>query len=71
MDNTPIYGCNGCRTTGGRMSCFTHGNITIRSNINYLSENKWMDEVMKICGQDLDIKQIGQLQHLIRKLLNN
>lgn len=25
MDNTPIYGCSGCDTTGGRMSCATHG----------------------------------------------
>lgn len=28
MDNTPIYGCNGCRTTGGRMSCYQHGQTT-------------------------------------------
>jgi hypothetical protein len=25
MNNTPVYGCEGCRTTGGRMSCFIHG----------------------------------------------
>lgn len=25
MDNSPIYGCNGCSTTGGRMACGTHG----------------------------------------------
>ena len=25
MDNIPIYGCNGCKTTGGRMSCYQHG----------------------------------------------
>jgi hypothetical protein len=26
MDNTPIAGCEGCKTTGGRMSCYSHGN---------------------------------------------
>lgn len=25
MDNSPIYGCSGCATTGGRMACGTHG----------------------------------------------
>lgn len=25
MDNSPIYGCAGCATTGGRMACSTHG----------------------------------------------
>lgn len=25
MDNTPIQGCRGCDSTGGRMSCATHG----------------------------------------------
>lgn len=25
MDNTPIQGCPGCDSTGGRMSCATHG----------------------------------------------
>ena len=29
-DNTPIYGCEGCSSTGGRMSCPTHG-----SNLQY------------------------------------
>lgn len=25
MDNTPIHGCSGCATTGGRMACSVHG----------------------------------------------
>jgi len=25
MDNTPIYGCSGCATSGGRMACGIHG----------------------------------------------
>src|SRR4029079_169590 len=25
MDNIPIQGCPGCDSTGGRMSCATHG----------------------------------------------
>jgi len=29
MDNTPIYGCSGCATTGGRMGCATHGPIAV------------------------------------------
>lgn len=29
MDNTPIYGCSGCDTTGGRMSCGTHGTTRV------------------------------------------
>ena len=28
MDTTPIYGCDGCKTTGGRLSCYKHGQIT-------------------------------------------
>lgn len=28
MDNLGIYGCAGCSTTGGRMSCAIHGQIT-------------------------------------------
>jgi len=24
-DNAPVYGCDGCNTTGGRMSCPAHG----------------------------------------------
>lgn len=25
MDNKPIYECNGCKTTGGKLSCYKHG----------------------------------------------
>ena len=26
-DNRPVHGCNGCNTTGGRMSCPVHRNF--------------------------------------------
>ena len=26
-DNTPVSGCRGCETTGGRMGCSTHGGV--------------------------------------------
>lgn len=33
MDNSPIYGCDGCGTAGGRMACGTHGaNKVVVSN---------------------------------------
>ena len=26
-DNTPVHGCRGCETTGGRMGCAAHGGV--------------------------------------------
>ncbi len=31
MNNMPVYGCNGCETTGGRMACPYHGGVLILS----------------------------------------
>ena len=40
MNNTPIYGCEGCKTTGGRMSCSTHGGqITFINGIEQLKDD--------------------------------
>ena len=35
MNNTPMTGCEGCKTTGGRMSCYIHGRnmFSISTNI--------------------------------------
>ncbi len=32
-DNNPIIGCPGCQTTGGRMSCSTHGQTNHTTNV--------------------------------------
>lgn len=35
FDNSPVYGCKGCDTTGGRASCPKHGifNTTIKEPV--------------------------------------
>ena len=32
MGNAPVYGCEGCRRTGGRGSCYLHGRFVIPTN---------------------------------------
>jgi len=29
IDNTPVYNCEGCNTTGGRASCAIHGGVIV------------------------------------------
>jgi len=54
MENTPIYGCTGCSTTGGRMSCYQHGYFVLnfsgvhhRCNCGMCHEanNNWDEEI--------------------------
>jgi len=35
FNNTPIVGCTGCQTTGGRLSCATHGNYNIYYGVQH------------------------------------
>ena len=49
MDNTPIYGCSGCSTTGGRMSCYQHGVFYLRRIPKHCDchdcQNNWNEEI--------------------------
>jgi len=40
-DNSPIYGCSGCATTGGRMACPYHGHhATASERIDFVKTSE-------------------------------
>ena len=39
MDTTPIHGCTGCSTTGGRVSCYQHSYFVLNFSGIHHSRN--------------------------------
>ena len=49
MDNIPIYGCESCRTTAGRMGCTIHTSYPIMIKRNIITQPKDDDYGHAIC----------------------
>ena len=62
FDTTPIYGCSGCETTGGRMSCAVHG-----PNGEALSRQAPSDEVAALRSElAAERERADRAEHMYR-----